>query len=166
MSRRSVRRNLARLRSHRSYTTADLAAALDVHVRTIQAWRKAGLTAVDEREHPLLFLGSTVRRFLRERLAKRKVKLDKDQLYCIRCSKGVTPSLESVSVVVSDRRLGNGACSVRIVGKCPECGLKVSRLSSTKAIFLTAFWPKLERADKRLTGFPSAHSNTDIKQGR
>lgn len=161
MSRRSVRRNLTRLRSHRSYTTADLAAALDVHVRTIQAWRKSGLGAVDENEHPLLFLGSTVRSFLRAKLAKRKVKLDKDQLYCIRCCRGVVPSLDSVGIQVSDRRLGNGAYSVRVVGNCPDCDLKVSRLSSTKAIFLTAFWPKMERAERRLTGFPPAHSNTD-----
>lgn len=165
MSRRSCRQNICRLRSHRSYTSGELAEVLGVHVQTVHNWRKQGLPPIDELERPLLFLGSVVRAFLKGRIAHQKTKLHRNQMFCLKCQLGVVPDLQTVAVELVGRWLGNGVQAIRIRGVCPECGTRVVQLSSMKAIFLTSFWPKLQQGPKRLLGSPSTHLNTDEKAG-
>ncbi len=165
MSRVSCRLNICRLRSHRSYTSAELSQTLKVHAQTVHNWRKQGLQPIDESERPLLFLGSVVRGFLRSRIARRKSKLQANQVYCLRCHSGVVPDPQTITVEVVGRWLGNGVQAVRVRGLCPGCGANVIRLSSMKAIFLTSFWPKLQQGTQRLSGSHSTHLNTDERTG-
>jgi hypothetical protein len=165
MSRQSCRRNLNRLRLHRSYTTTELADVLKVHRRTVQEWRKVGMLPIDENERPLLFLGKTAREFLRARLVARKCKLRPNEIYCLHCGRGVAPEAASVEVEVTDRRISQAVQAVVIRGRCTICQAKIVRFSSTNAVYQTPFWMRMRRPDKRLIGTSSPSLNTDSKQG-
>lgn len=165
MSRQSYRRNVNRPRLHRSYTMRELADTLGVHVRTVQGWHSEGMPAIDEQDRPLLFLGGTVRTFLKKRLNKRRTTLGSDEIYCLRCASGVTPTAQTVSVEVTDRRLGRCSRQLIIRATCPKCGGTVVRFASLQSINETVWWTKLHRAEEGLVDILVPCRNTDSKQG-
>ncbi len=134
MSRQSCRRNLIRLRAIRSYTMRELADVLTVHVRTVQGWHKQGMAAIDEADRPLLFLGAVVKDFLRLRRREAQCKLETNQCYCLRCRTGVEPGSSTVSVEVTNRRVGTESKQVIVRGICPSCKATVVRFATTKSI--------------------------------
>lgn len=164
MSRQSSRRNRNRLRLHRSYTTTELAEVLEVHRRTVQGWRKGGLSPIDENDRPMLFLGSTVRLFLKARQSSKKCPLLPHEVYCLRCSTGVAPEPDSVEVHVTERQVGKDAVAITIRGRCSRCRSKVVRFASSKTIYDTSFWTKLRRPDNRLIGTSTPLQNTDVRE--
>ena len=164
MSRQSCRRNVNRIRLHRSYTMAELASVLGVHVRTVQTWRKEGMLPIDEYDRPMLFIGEVVRTFLKRRQQARKCKLQARECYCLRCNTSVLPVPESITVEVTDRRVGKTARAVVVRGKCSTCGARVVRFTSTNSILNTPWWTNLREADKRLIGTSVPSLNTDLKQ--
>lgn len=165
MSRRSCRRNLMRLRLHRSYTMRELAEILDVHVRTVQGWHKEGMSAIDEQTRPFLFLGETIRSFLKNRRQKRRTTLGPNEIYCLRCAKGVIPLPESASIDVTDRKLGHRSKLVIVRAECPYCCGAVVRLASLQSIRESDWWMKPQQADEGLSGTSIPYCNTDSKQG-
>lgn len=165
MSRQSYRRNLNRLRLHRSYTMRELTETLGVHVRTLQGWHSEGMPAIDEQDRPLLFLGRTVRSFLKNRLKKRRTTLGPDEIYCLRCASGVVPIAQTVSVEVTDRRLGHHSKLLVIRATCPKCSGTVVRFASLQSINETVWWTKLRRAEEGLVDTLIPYRNTDSKQG-
>jgi hypothetical protein len=115
------------LKSSRSYSSPELAEALQVHPRTVQAWRKRGMTAVGESMRPYLFMGHEVIRFLTELGKSGKVELKPGEHYCLRCRKGITPVPETVTRIIQSESVSHRLRSVRLVGSCPECGSKANR---------------------------------------
>ena len=134
MSRQNCRRNLCRLRSIRSYTTRELADVLGVHARTVQTWHKQGMAAIDEDDNRRLFLGADVRDFLVGRRQAARCKLESNQCYCLRCRTGVKPDVSTISVEVTDRRVGAVSRQVIVRGICPSCEATVVRFATTKSI--------------------------------
>lgn len=165
MSRQSYRRNVNRPRLHRSYTMRELAETLGVHVRTVQGWHSEGMPAIDEQDRPYLFIGRTVRSFLKNRLNKRRTALGPDEIYCLRCASGVTPTAQTVSVEVTDRRLGRCSRQVIIRATCPKCSGTVVRFASLKSINETVWWTKLRQAGGGLVDILVPCGKTDSKQG-
>ena len=165
MSRRSCRRNLIRVRLHRSYTMRELAETLDVHVRTVQGWHKEGMSAIDEQTRPFLFLGKTIRSFLKNRRQKRRTTLGPNEIYCLRCAIGVIPLPERVSIDVTDRRLGHCSKLVVVRAECPHCCGTVVRFASLQSICESVWWTRLQQAQERLSGTSIPYCNTDSKQG-
>lgn len=137
MSRRSCRQNLNRLRIHRSYTMRELGFVLGVHVRTVQSWHKQGMTPISESVRPFLFMGNTVQEFLQCRRKTNQCRLEDHQFYCLRCRAGVSPNKRSVTVEVTQKRVGRDAKQVIIKATCPICGGTVVRFASTKTIHIT-----------------------------
>ena len=134
MSRQSCRRNLVRLRLHRSYTMRELAELLEVHIRTVQGWHKNGLMAIDDCDRPLLFIGQSVIEFLKGRRSSGRCMLQSDQCYCLRCRKGVSPIASTVSLELTKKRVGRSDRLIIIKGICPHCSGKVVRLATTKSV--------------------------------
>lgn len=124
------RHNLRKIVSKRCYSTEEIAELLNVHIQTVRSWRKQGLKPIEETSSPFLFLGSDIREFLSQELAKQRVKLAPGECYCLRCRKGVKP----VNPSILDRNIGIGKDkqSVFEIGTCPECGLKLRRFSTLK----------------------------------
>ena len=165
MSRRTWRHNVSRLRLHRSYTSRELAETLGVHTRTIQAWRKGGLTPITGSENQALYLGRQAIDFLKARMAARKSSLKPNQFFCLRCRAARPAKPDSVQVDVTNRRIGTTATQVLVSAVCVNCGAKMVRFATTKTITQTPWWPKMRQADKRLMGTPLPSLNTDMKQG-
>lgn len=124
------RYHLRKLVSKRCYSTEEIAAALNIHVQTVRSWRKKGLQPIDPDSSPFLYLGAEVRSFLSELMNQNKVKLKDNELYCLKCRKGVQPT----SITKKDRgvTIGKGKKSILLNGECPECKSKLRKFSSQK----------------------------------
>ena len=85
------------VKTHRSYDVAELARLFVVHRNTIRAWRKVGLTPIDDRR-PILFTGVAVRAFLEARRATGKRPCGPRELYCLRCHAPRQPALDMVEL--------------------------------------------------------------------
>ncbi len=42
------------IKKNRAYTLSEIAELLDKHIRTVQEWRKKGLSVIDDSERPYL----------------------------------------------------------------------------------------------------------------
>lgn len=133
--RKSTLKLVRQLRSRRSYTMKELAIALQVHRRTVQAWRLSGLKPIDDSDRPLLFMGSTVKEFLLCRWRSAKQPLNPDQFYCPRCRKAVTSDPSAITVIDTGRQMGGGESSLHIHGICVECGCQLHRFSTRSRLF-------------------------------
>lgn len=69
-------------------------------------WHKAGLEPIDSRR-PIVFHGSVVREFLKDRNAKRRQPCGPGKLYCLRCREPRAPALKLVEYVPLSARTGN-----------------------------------------------------------
>lgn len=131
------RYNPNRVRLRHSYTTAELAAALKVHKRTVQGWHKKGLEPLSG-SMPYLFMGYQVREFLKKKSAGRKNPLAPDEVYCLKCHKSVKLPLQAVSLVYGGR-IGKTARQVIIKTACPICGAKANRFTTDARLRDLAF---------------------------
>ncbi len=110
----------------------DLARILRVHVRTVQAWHKEGLSPNNPNERPLLFKGEVVQAFLTKRRDKGRHLLRPGEFYCTRCHKPRVPQPGTVTFEVTNRRVGKDALQVIIRASCQACGCAVNLFSTDK----------------------------------
>lgn len=68
-----------------SYTISELKDILGVSERTITRWMDSGLNTVSGGAKPLLFYGSDLQAFLKNKDQKRKAKLKRHEFYCFSC---------------------------------------------------------------------------------
>ena len=111
----SRRVNPNRVKLHRSYSVAELAACLVVHKNTVRHWQAQGLEPVEPRK-PYLFHGATTREFLAKRNASRKRPCTPDTLYCLRCRESRQPALGMVDYLPLRADSGN----LRAICACCE----------------------------------------------
>jgi len=104
MGKRRINPNVVKL--NRTYDTTQLATCCRVHKNTVLNWREAGLDPIDSLR-PIIFHGSVVRRFLKERNGKRKQPCGPGRLYCFRCREPRRPALGWAQYVAVTARSGN-----------------------------------------------------------
>lgn len=120
---------LKNLKSRQSYTARQLAEVLDVHIRTVQTWKKEGLKPI-ESTVPLLFMGFEVKDFIQQRQSDKKIKLAKNQFYCVKCRKAVMSKENRIEVIKTQKLIGKDLLSELILrGECEICGCKLNRFS-------------------------------------
>ncbi len=68
-----------------SYTIKELADCLNVSEKTCLRWVEKGLPIVPGSKKPMLLLGSDIKDFLRKKDSKKKVKLKRNEFYCLTC---------------------------------------------------------------------------------
>ncbi len=119
--------NLKRIKNKRSYSLKELAETVEVHIRTVQGWRREGMSIVPG-SSPFLVMGSAVRAFIRAKQAKRRVCLGAGQFYCLSCKKAVSGA--GVQSVVNPATIGKGMIFYTLRGRCVECGGIVNRFSA------------------------------------
>jgi hypothetical protein len=98
--------NPNRVKVHRSYSVQELAACCDVHKNTVRNWQRKGLRPIDE-GRPVLFLGATVREYLKQRNAVRKRPCPPGALYCFRCREPRLPAQGMVDYLPIREDSGN-----------------------------------------------------------
>lgn len=153
-----------RLRRRHSYTMSELAEKLGVHARTIQSWHKQGMSPLDELDRPLLFLGSSVVEFLRNRQASRRRPLGPGQFLCVRCQDARWPKRGSVEFLFTRRRMGRNDEQIIIKAICKKCGCQLT-LFGTQRSLLAGYWRgQFQQAERRLYGKGKHSLNTDSER--
>lgn len=116
------------IKTKRSYSAVQISELLNVHIRTVQSWKKQGLNIVEGTYHPYLVMGEDLKVFLINQSKKRKTTLNSDEFYCLSCKKPV--KAQFIQNQNNHRRIGKNKISVTIQGICETCGKKVNRFSS------------------------------------
>lgn len=135
-----------RIRVTRTYSVPEVAALLELHVRTVRRWLKNGLASIDG-QSPTLIHGAELRRYLEVRAKGRKHKCGPDEMYCLSCRAPRLPILGSVHIADLKEK------TVRLIGACCSCGGKICRAGSTARLqeYTASFGP-LQRRTPRLKG--------------
>ena len=103
--------------SHRSYTIEELSVLLPKNKKTLLRWIDDGLKIIPESKKPIIIMGSDLKEFLRKKNTKKKVKLNRNQFYCLSCRKAVYAKRGSIE------KLSN-----RKIGECGVCNGKIGRI--------------------------------------
>ena len=111
------------IRSARVYTVDEAATAVKVSIQCIRKWLRYGLPCL-RAGRPLLIRGSDLRSWIEARkAAKKRVRLEPHEFYCLRCKAAKTPFGDMIDC--SD----NNARSLRLSAICPTCNGTMKRLS-------------------------------------
>lgn len=123
-----------RIRSRRCYLTSEIADLMGVHPRTVQVWHRHGLAELEGSKNPYFFLGSEVRRFIAERTAKRRCRLNRDEFYCMKCKAATISNSGDIDFEYRGKLVGRSQESVTLTGKCRVCGARVVRFTTAERI--------------------------------
>lgn len=154
MGKRRVNPNVVKL--NRSYDTTQLAACCGVHKNTVLNWRSAGLEPIDDSK-PIVFHGSVVREFLRQRNAERRRPCGPGRFYCFSCREPRPPALSFAEYVAVTDTAGNlKAC-------CETCGTVMHRKVCRVELEMTMPAVEVQFGDRslRFIGNPSPSLNCD-----
>ena len=153
------RANPCRVKRHYSYTTGELATALDVHKNTIRHWQRAGLEPIDT-SRPLLFHGEAVRAFLTRRNTARKSPCPPGTIYCLRCRQPRQPALGMVDYVPMKLATGN------LRALCETCGSMMHRRVRETAIasVMPGCTVQIVEGHASLNGQRAPSVNCDLEQ--
>ena len=103
---------------HMSYTINELSDILQINEKTCLRWIESGLQIVPGSKRPILIMGGDAIEFLRNKDAKKRVRLKRNEFYCLTCK--------------APRRAKRGSIQIfpdRKVGACCVCSGKVSRIN-------------------------------------
>ncbi|MFK8253130.1 helix-turn-helix domain-containing protein [Ancylobacter terrae] len=102
------------MKLHRTYSIEEVARLFGLHKNTVRGWQKAGLPPVDG-GRPILFKGSALAEFLKNRRAVGKQPCGPSRLYCLPCRKPQRPAGGMVDFIPSNAGAGV------LCGLCPDC---------------------------------------------
>lgn len=155
MAMRRLNPNIIKLRQ--TYDVTELARKCGVHKNTILNWRRKGLAPIDDSK-PIIFHGSAVRDFLKQRNAQRKHPCGPGRLYCFRCREPRWPALGLADYVSVNAKSGN------VRAFCETCETVMHRRVSLAA--LDVVMPGIDfqtaQAPSRLSGSTPTSANCDF----
>jgi len=155
--RKAIAKRIRLIKSHRLYSTRELAEEVGVHPRSVQQWQKQGLKPIDPDCKPFVFRGQVAKAFLSARRKARKHKLKDGEFYCTKCRKPTKSSVDNFSwrSLDSQKRLV-------IKGKCEVCETSLNRFASLNSLLTGVFGRMAGKADIRLYESHPATVNTDL----
>lgn len=115
------------------YDFGEIAELLNVHLRTVQVWRKDGLPILDAKK-PFLVMGKKLRDFLKARRQSRKKPLKIGEFYCPRCREPRRSRPDRLAAQATQRRLGKTYKQVLLRGVCEVCGQPLLLFSSDRKV--------------------------------
>ena len=110
------------IRAKQTYSTDEVATLLKVHISTIHAWYKSGLTRID-RDQPHLVFGQDLIDFLNLRNKQKKRPCKPEELFCCKCQKPSGPLDNILCIKITKAR-------ANLVGLCKACGAKINKAIS------------------------------------
>ncbi|RJQ35150.1 DNA-binding protein [Candidatus Parcubacteria bacterium] len=111
-----MRVSRAGISKHMSYAIKELVAELGVNEKTVLRWIGNGLPTVEGCKKPILISGDDLIRFLKNKDAKKRVKLGRSQFFCMTC-KAPRLAKRGSAETLYDRK----------VARCSVCSGKMSR---------------------------------------
>jgi hypothetical protein len=126
--------NLSLISVCREYSYTEIAELYNLHIRTIQIWKKEGLNVVEGTKKPILVLGSELKKFLLERQLRYKKPLKIDEFYCTRCNEPRTSVPDKVFEEHSGKMIARNKELIYRRGVCIKCSCPLFRFSSEDKI--------------------------------
>ena len=121
--------NLRLIKLRESYTLKQIAELLNVHFRTVQAWKQEGLTTINQKK-PFLVMGYDLKEFLSQKIQNKKITLQPNEFFCTKCREAVRSIDNAVWLVTSGKTIGKqGFQELVIKGICENCNSKLNRFS-------------------------------------
>lgn len=117
-----------------SYSFSEIAALFAIHKQTVQEWRLQGLKIIDESVKPYLVYGEDLRIFLKQRAAKRKVKLNEGEFYCTKCRAARLSAGGEVRIEYTEKKLGKSTNMAYLKGNCDTCGTNITMFTSERKV--------------------------------
>ncbi|MHB8913441.1 MAG: helix-turn-helix domain-containing protein [Minisyncoccota bacterium] len=111
-----TRINRTGISKHMSYTIRELVAILGVNEKTVLRWISNGLPTVEGGKKPIYIMGGDLHEFLKTKDAKKKVRLSRNEFYCLTC-KAPRLAQRGSTKILYDRK----------VATCRVCSGKMSR---------------------------------------
>jgi len=146
--------NLRKLKARKSYSNKDLAETLGIHIKTACSWKKEGLTPIYPEAHHPLFLGKTVKTFLKKKQDSKKVKLKPNQFYCLRCRRATTP--KEIKIIDRGVTVGKQEKSIILSSECIVCDCPIRKITTAKNNDLIKNDSKKPEAEKVIkSAFPT-----------
>ena len=110
------------IKTHRVYTPAEAAEALNVHRQTVRRWiNEHGLHA-DNTQKPWLIRGADLKSFLGTRRAKNQCRLELHHCYCFRCRGPRAPDGKMADYVHQTQTSG------LLTALCPTCSTIMNKV--------------------------------------
>jgi len=121
--------NLRLIKSKRSYSINEMVSLLKVNRKTCHRWIKNdGLRPIERNTNPLLVMGEVLKKFLKERIEKRRFELGKNEFFCMKCRKPVKAKMGSEKVIKTGKRIGKIDLEQRKkTGICGVCGTEINK---------------------------------------
>jgi Helix-turn-helix domain len=146
-----------RIKVHRNYSIEEIARILKVHKNTVRRWTKNGLSAINDKSRPRLYLGPELKRFLGERQVQTRRPCPPGHMYCFRCREPKSPVHGEADLLPLTAEMAS------LCGMC-QCGTLMYRRVSRRTLHratstLTVTVPK---APLRIGGLPSPIVNGDL----
>ena len=111
------------IRSARLYTADEAAKVVKVSLQCIRKWLREGLPSL-RTVRPLLIRGCDLRSWIEARKkAKKRVRLEPHEFYCVRCKTAKTPFGDMIDCC------DNNVRSLRLSALCPTCDGTMKRFS-------------------------------------
>lgn len=121
------------IKTCRTYSIDEVSHILGVHTRTVGQWIKFGnLCLLNPGNKPYLISGKDLKKFLYSKKNQRKVTLNDDQFYCLKCRIAVLPISNTVVGTLTEKVLGSGYNQIILSAKCENCNVKILKFTSTK----------------------------------
>ena len=111
-----TRINSQKISGSMSYTIKELARDAGINEKTCLRWIEQGLPTVPGGKNPILMRGFEIKDFLRKKDSKKKIKLKRNEFYCLRCK-----------AARSAKRGTTKKLNGRKTGECRVCSGKMSR---------------------------------------
>jgi hypothetical protein len=121
--------NHTKIRSNTCYQYNELAQVLGVSLTTIRNWKRAGMKVLEEGSRPLLVMGFEVIRFLAQRKQKRKVHIQKGEIFCRNCLASRKSKPDNIKIEQTGKKIGK-ANQIIVRGICEVCEAKMIKFST------------------------------------
>jgi transcriptional regulator with XRE-family HTH domain len=124
--------NLRILKERRTYTPQEIADRLGATRGTVYRWVEEGLKPIRSDTNPLLFYGETVIAFLRERRQDHRVKLEANELYCLKCHEARKVDPKEARTENTGKKVGkDNRDLLQKVARCTRCNTMMRRFIRT-----------------------------------
>jgi hypothetical protein len=123
-------KNYRLIKGHLSYTYKEISRLFNIHVRTVQGWRKRGLQVIDSNSRPFLVYGEELKRFLTDIRAHRHFKLGSDEFYCTKCHRPRKSKPGQVQYNYTNKIISKHDKLVIIKGICEVCNSSIFLFST------------------------------------
>ena len=120
--------NLSKIRGKTAYTTREISELLKVNRKTILRWLKEGLLLLAPNKTPKLVMGYDLKAFIQAKRDSRRVKLNWNEFYCLKCKKAVLAKRGSEHTEKTGKNIGLENREQEIIyAKCKGCSTPVAR---------------------------------------